>query len=131
MSLKDTSIEERLIISSLAAINSFSAVVFLAARGRGGMLVFKSDAMTCPAGKSGVQITRSGPPTQELIDRLTKSFAPLKPAPLIPNTTHNHQGEQSWPRPISSPPHAPRAAAREAASPAGIRRTSPLPCWIR
>jgi hypothetical protein len=48
MSLKDTSIEERSIISSLAATSSFSAVAFLPAGGRSGMLVFNSDPMTLP-----------------------------------------------------------------------------------
>src|SRR6202140_3897742 len=121
MSLKDTSIEERSIISSLAATTSFSAVVFLAACSRDGMLVFNSDPMTCLAGKSRAQITRCSTRTQELIDRLTKSFTFLKPAPLIPNTTHNNQGEQSWTSLISCPPHALRAAAGEAAPPPAPR----------
>src|SRR6266404_2673862 len=95
MSLKDTSIEERSIISSLAATKSFSAVAFLAAGGRGGMLVFNSDPMTCLAGEIRAQITRCGTRTQELIDRLTKSFAPLKPAPLIPNPNHKPIRESS------------------------------------
>src|SRR6266436_4400693 len=56
------------------------------------MLVLNSDPMTCLAGKSGAQLTRCGARTQELIDRLTKSFTPLKPARLISNTTHKRSG---------------------------------------
>jgi hypothetical protein len=50
MSLKDTSIEERSIISSLAATSSFSAVGFFAAGSLVGTLVFNSDPITCLTG---------------------------------------------------------------------------------
>ena len=46
MSLSDTSIEERSIISPLAATSSFSAVVFLLAGSLVGTLVFNCDPMT-------------------------------------------------------------------------------------
>src|SRR5258708_5411217 len=131
MSLKDTSIEERPIISSLAATSSFSAVAFLAVEGRGGMLVFNCDPIACLGGEMRAQITRCGAHTQELIDRLTKSFTLLKPASSFQTPPKNQQGGELGPRLIRSPPHAPRAAAREDASPAGIRRISPLPCWTR
>jgi hypothetical protein len=52
MSLKDTSIEERSIISSLAATSSFSAVVFLPPASLVGMLVFNGDPMLA-VGKYG------------------------------------------------------------------------------
>ena len=51
MSLRDTSIEERSIISSLAATRSFSAVVFLLAGSLFGTLVFNCDPMTRLSGK--------------------------------------------------------------------------------
>src|SRR5260370_41807317 len=87
MALKDTSMEERPIISSLAATSSFSAVAFLTAEGRGGMLVFNSDPMTCLGGEMRGQITRCGARTQQLIDRLTKSLTLLTPAPSFQNPT--------------------------------------------
>jgi hypothetical protein len=67
MSLRDTSIEDRSIISSLAATSSFSAVVFFPPEILIGTLVFNSDAMTCLTG-TGAQITRCGGLPQELID---------------------------------------------------------------
>jgi hypothetical protein len=67
MSLNDTSIEERSIISSLAATRSFSAVVFLPPGSLVGTLVFNSDPMACLSGIRA-QITRCRPCTQELID---------------------------------------------------------------
>jgi hypothetical protein len=45
ISLKDTSIEERSIINSLAATRSFSAVVFFPPGSRFGTLVFNCDPM--------------------------------------------------------------------------------------
>src|SRR5260370_10539581 len=74
MSLNDTSIDERPIISSLAATSSFSAVAFLAAGGRGGMSVFNCDPMTCLGGEMRGEITPYRTPTQEIIDRLTKTL---------------------------------------------------------
>jgi hypothetical protein len=68
MSLSDTSIEERSIISSLAATRSFSAVVFLAPASLVGTLVFNCDPIALPAGKSAPQISRCCGPSQELID---------------------------------------------------------------
>jgi len=50
MSLRDTSIEERSIISALAATSSFSAVVFFANESLFGTPVFNWDPMTCPPG---------------------------------------------------------------------------------
>ncbi len=52
MSLKDTSIEERSIINSLAATSSFSAVEFLPPASFVGTLVVNSEAMPCLLGKS-------------------------------------------------------------------------------
>jgi hypothetical protein len=51
MSLKDTSIEDRPIINSLAASSSFSAVVFLAACGLVCTLVFNGNPACCPQAK--------------------------------------------------------------------------------
>jgi hypothetical protein len=50
MSLRETSIDERSIISSLAATNSFSAVVFFPPGNLVGTLVFNCDPMTCLPG---------------------------------------------------------------------------------
>jgi hypothetical protein len=51
MSLNDTSIEERSIISSLAATSSFSAVVFFPPESLVGTLVFNCDAITACTGR--------------------------------------------------------------------------------
>ncbi len=58
MSLSDTSIEERSIISSLAATRSFSAVVFFPPESLAGTLVFNCDPMICPSEECGAQISR-------------------------------------------------------------------------
>jgi hypothetical protein len=68
MSLSDTSIEERSIISSLAATRSLSAVVFFPAGSLLDTLVFNGDPMTCLSGDARAQITRCACRTQELID---------------------------------------------------------------
>ncbi len=52
MSLKETSIEERSIINSLAATSSLSAVVFLPPGSLVGTLVVNWDPITGPRGKS-------------------------------------------------------------------------------
>src|SRR5260370_26675395 len=97
MALKDTSMEERPIISSLAATSSFSAVAFLTVEGRGGMLVFNSDPMTCLGGEMRGEITRCGTHTQEVIDRLTKTFTLLKPAPSFQNQTTTNKQSSACP----------------------------------
>ena len=53
MSLSDTSIEARSIISSLAATSSFSAVVFFPPGSLVGTLVFNCDPITCLPGNPG------------------------------------------------------------------------------
>ena len=50
MSLRDTSIEERSIINSLAATRSFSAVAFFDTGSLFGTLVFNCDPITCLPG---------------------------------------------------------------------------------
>ena len=61
MSLSDTSIDERSIISSLAATSSFSAVAFLPPGSRAGTLVFNCDAIICLSGKPGADKPKPRP----------------------------------------------------------------------
>jgi hypothetical protein len=68
MSLKDTSVEERSIIRSLAATRSLSAVVFLAACCLIGTLVFNAVLFPALLGDSAGQISPSRGLSQELID---------------------------------------------------------------
>jgi hypothetical protein len=68
MSFSDTSIEERSIISSLAATRSLSAVVFFPPASLADTLLFNWDLMCGLSGECGAQISRCRRCTQELID---------------------------------------------------------------
>ncbi|MGY3076755.1 hypothetical protein ACVWZZ_003126 [Bradyrhizobium sp. LM6.10] len=72
MSLSEISIEERSIISSLAATSNFSAVEFFPLGSLFGTLV-ATEIPECAL--RGAQITSSSVSPQELIDRLTKRSA--------------------------------------------------------
>ncbi|OIQ72515.1 hypothetical protein GALL_458570 [mine drainage metagenome] len=67
MSLKDTSIDERSIISSLAATRSFSAVLLLAGGSLVGTPVFNSEPMTSACTELSAQLIPWCALTQELI----------------------------------------------------------------